>query len=261
MKADGVRVRGSDLAVYRLDGDSAAGAPALIWAHGWGHTHRNMLSLAKPMQRTAGSVLVDLPGFGASPAPVEAWSTADYADAIAEWLGSEPQERRVWIGHSFGCRVGLQLAARHPALLDGLFLIAAAGLPPRRALSARLRVAARRWAFRFARAVTPEGPARDRLRARFGSADYRAAGPLLRSILVKAVSEDLSEVARAVRIPVTLLVGDRDRDTPPELSERFHRLIPQSRLVVLRGFDHFSVLTEGRHQIVQRLAEFVEQLP
>ena len=54
---------------------------------------------------------------------------ADYADAFAEWLSTLPRARRIWIGHSFGCRVGLQLAARHPATVDGLFLIAAAGLP------------------------------------------------------------------------------------------------------------------------------------
>jgi hypothetical protein len=36
--------------------------------------------------------------------------------------------------------------------------------------------------------------------------------------------------------------------------------MPQSRLVVLRGFDHLDIVTEGRHQITQRLGEFLEQL-
>ena len=178
---------------------------------------------------------------------------------MAEWLGGLPPARRIWIAHSFGCRVGLQLAARHPETLAGLFLIAAAGLPPRRSPWARARVAARRWAFRLARQFTREGPARDRLRARFGSADYRAAGAL-RPILVKAVSEDLTAAARAVRCPAVLVVGDRDRETPPELAMRLNRLMPQSRLVVLRGFDHWSILTDGRHQIIQLLSEFMEQL-
>jgi pimeloyl-ACP methyl ester carboxylesterase len=190
------------------------------------------------------------------PAP---WGTADYADAIAEWLGGLPPARRIWIAHSFGCRVGLQLAARHPEAIAGLFLIAAAGLPPQRPPWARVRVAARRWAFRLARQVTPEGPARDRLRQRFGSADYRAAGPL-RPILVKAVSEDLTAVARAVRVPAVLVYGDQDRETPPELGMRLNGLMPQSRLYVLRGFDHWSLLTEGRHLIIQRLGELMEQL-
>jgi pimeloyl-ACP methyl ester carboxylesterase len=253
-----VRAGGADFALFHVDGDSAA-APLLVWAHGWGQAHTALLPLALAMRRSARSVLFDFPGFGLSPLPPAAWDTADYADAAAQWLGGIAAARRIWVGHSFGTRVGLQLAARHPDLVDGLFLIAAAGLPPRRSLIARGRMAARRWAFRAARRFTPEGPARDRLRARFGSADYRQAGPL-RPILVKAASEDLTAAARAVHCPAMLVYGDQDRETPPEIGQRLNSLMPGSRLVVLRGFDHWSVLTEGQHQIVQRLGEFMEQL-
>jgi pimeloyl-ACP methyl ester carboxylesterase len=218
-----------------------------------------MLPPAQAMRRSARSILVDLPGFGASPLPPASWSTADYADAMAEWLGGLPPAQRIWIAHSFGCRVGLQLAARHPEILAGLFLIAAAGLPPQRTPWARARVMARRWGFRLARQFAREGPARDRLRARFGSADYREAGPL-RSILVKAVIEDLTAAARAVRVPAVLVYGDQDRETPPEMGTRLNRLMPQSRLYVLRGFDHWSLLSDGRHLIIQRLGELMEQL-
>jgi len=254
-----VRIRGAELALFHLDDDSPEGSVELIWAHGWGHTHANMLPLAQAIGRSARSVLIDFPGFGASPMPPAPWGTADYADAMAEWLGGLPPARRIWIAHSFGCRVGLQLAARHPGTLAGLFLIAAAGLPPQRSPWARARVTARRWAFRLARQVTLEGPARDRLRQRFGSADYRAAGKL-RPILVKAVSEDLSAVAGVVRIPAVLVYGDQDRETPPEMGMRLNSLMPQSRLYVLRGFDHWSLLTDGRHLIIQRLGELMEQL-
>lgn len=259
MKHETVRVRGADLAVFRGDGDSPTEAPLVVLVHGWGHSHANMLPLAQAMPRGTRSVLLDLPGFGAAPPPPGAWGTEDYADAVAEWLAGSSAVRRIWVAHSFGCRVGLQLAARHPELIDGLFLIAAAGLPPRRSPAARLRIAVRRWAFRLARGLTPEGPARDRLRERFGSADYRQAGAL-RPILVKAVGEDLSDVARAVRCPALLVYGDRDTETPPELGTRFNGLMPGSRLVVLRGFDHWSVLTDGRHQIAQRLGEFLEEI-
>jgi pimeloyl-ACP methyl ester carboxylesterase len=252
-----VHVRGTDMAVFRLDDVLNREAPVLIWAHGWGHTHGNLLPLAEAMQSSGRSVLLDFPGFGASPLPPEAWGTAEYADACAEWLGTLPPGRRIWIAHSFGARVGLQLAARHSEAIDGLFLVAAAGLQPRRSLKARLRFAARRWVFQLARGVVPEGPARERLRRRFGSADYARAGPL-RPILSKTVAEDLSEVAERVRCPTVLVYGEQDRETPPEMGERLQALIPDSRLYVLRGFDHWSVLTEGRHQLTHRLAEFIE---
>lgn len=253
-----VRARGAEMAVFHLDEAAGSTAPLLVWAHGWGHTHANLLPLAEAM-RPATSALIDFPGFGASPLPPGVWGTADYADACAKWLAGLLPGPRVWIGHSFGCRVGLQLAARHPEAVDALFLIAAAGLPPRRSPEQRLRLAARRWAFRLARSIVPEGPAQERLRRRFGSADYANAGPL-RPILSKTVAEDLSAVAAQVRCPTVLIFGEHDRETPPELGERLQVLIPNSRLHVLRGFDHWNVLTDGRHQIAHRLAEFVETI-
>jgi pimeloyl-ACP methyl ester carboxylesterase len=254
-----ISAAGGEFAAYRLAGAAPAGAPELIWAHGWGHSHQALLPVAEAMQRTADSWLVDFPGFGVSPVPPGAWGTEDYADAMAEWITTMPAGRRVWVGHSFGCRVGLQLAARHPQAVDALFLIAAHGLQPRRSLATRLKRAPRRIAFRLARALAPEGPARDRLRERYGSTDYRTAGAM-RSVLVKAVNEDLTEVARAVRCPVVLVHGVNDRESPAEIAERFHALIPGAQLHVLRGFDHWTVLTDGRHQVTHLLGELLTRL-
>jgi pimeloyl-ACP methyl ester carboxylesterase len=254
-----IRAGGTDFAVYRLDGAARETVPQVIWGHGWGHSHKSLLPLAETMQRAARSWLVDFPGFGASPMPPAAWGTEGYADAMAEWIAGMPAGRRVWVGHSFGCRVGLQLAARHPGAVDALFLIAAHGLQPRRSLMARLRRAPGRVVFRAARALTPEGPARERLRQRYGSSDYRNAGAM-RPVLVKAVNEDLSEVARAVRCPVVLVHGEADSESPPEIAVRLHALIPQSRLHLLRGFDHWTILTDGRHQVTHLLGEMLQGL-
>jgi len=259
VRRETVRAGGSAMAVFHLDGAANPHARLLIWAHGWGQTHAALLPLAESMCGSAPSMLIDFPGFGESPLPPTPWGTADYADAVAEWLATLAPARRIWIAHSFGCRVGLQLAARHPQAVAGLFLIAAAGLPRQRSAIERAQIGVRRWAFRLVRSLTPEGPARDRLRQRFGSADYRQAGAL-RPILIKTVGEDLSEAARAVRCPAVLVYGAEDHETPPELGMRFKKLIPQSQLYVLRGFDHWNVLAEGWHQLLQRLGEFAERL-
>jgi pimeloyl-ACP methyl ester carboxylesterase len=227
-----------------------------VWAHGWAHSHLSLLPLAEAIRGRADSRLVDLPGFGASAPPPGPWGTEDYADAMAAWLESLPARQRVWVGHSFGCRVGLRLAARHPDAVAALFLVAAAGLPPQRSLATRLRRMPQRLAFRAMRAMTPEGPARERLRERYGSSDYRAAGAM-RPTLVKAVNEDQTAVARRIRMPVLLVHGEADTESPPEIAERLHALIPGSRLHLLRGFDHLTILGDGRHQVIHLLGELL----
>jgi pimeloyl-ACP methyl ester carboxylesterase len=229
----------------------------LIWAHGWGQSGAALLPLAESLSRVASSSVVDFPGFGNSPAPPLTWTTADFADQIAEWLRESPRACRIWVGHSFGCRVGLQLAARHPELLSGMVLISAAGLRPRRRLGARIRFTLRKYLFKTVKLLVPEGPRRDAWRSRLGSADYRAAGGL-RAILSRVVAEDLSTAAQAVRCPTLLVYGDQDQDTPPEMGERLRQLVPDAKLVLLKGFDHNSVISEGRHQVLGHLKKFVE---
>lgn len=231
----------------------------LVWGHGWGQDHRAFLGLARGLERGASHLLIDFPGFGASPPPPAVWGTADYADAVASFLRSMPAARRLWVGHSFGCRVGIQLAARHPGLIDGLFLIAAAGLRPRRTPVERLTIAAKVALFKAVKTLDRLGLNVAAVKDRFGSADYRAAGPM-RPILVKVVREDLADVARAVRCPVWLFYGALDTQTPPALGERLASLLPDAHLQVLPRLDHDTILTAGSHQVQFQLAQFMTRV-
>jgi pimeloyl-ACP methyl ester carboxylesterase len=254
MRSVGVR----DATIHYL----ALGAPLedaprhFMWAHGWGQDHRFFLPVAQPVEALGAHALLDFPGFGRSPPPPGPWGTADYADAAADWLATLPRRPRIWIGHSFGCRVGLQLAARHPEAVNGLFLVAAAGLKRRRPPLERLKIAARVRLFKALKAVSRLGIDVPGLRNRLGSADYRNAGAM-RPILVKVINEDLSDVARAVRCPVVLVYGALDTETPPEIGERLAALIPGAQLHVLPRLDHYTILTEGSHQLQYQLRQFL----
>jgi pimeloyl-ACP methyl ester carboxylesterase len=251
--------REAPFAVVSLPGPETA-TYQLIWGHGWGQSSDALLPLAESLRAYAPSLLIDFPGFGKSALPGEVWGTAEYADQVANWIQSFSARRTIWIGHSFGGRIGLQLAARHPELLSGMVLVASAGLPRTRTLTKRLQMMARTALFNTAKRVLGDGPAADRLRQRMGSADYRSAGAL-RPIVARVIREDLSEVARQVECPTLLVYGENDTETPPEIGERLQRFIPNSRLVRLESFGHLTVLTEGRHQVASRIHQFLSTLP
>jgi pimeloyl-ACP methyl ester carboxylesterase len=236
---------------------SRPGLLRLVFGHGWGQSSAAFLPLAETLKPFAPSFLVDFPGFGKSPAPPETWGTAEYADEVASWMGTLSPGSYIWVGHSFGCRVGLQLAARHPSLLKGMVLIAAAGLQRSRTPVEKLRINFRRMIFKTAKRVLKEGPQLERLRNRMGSADYRSAGAL-RPILSRVVSEDLTQVASAVCCPTLLLYGSEDTETPAEIGQRLHRLIPHSEFSVVEGLGHLDILTRGQHQVALRIRKFLE---
>src|SRR5262249_21217272 len=157
------------------------------------------------------------------------WDTVDYAEAMAEWLGTLPRGRRIWVGHSFGCRIGMRLAARHPDAVDALVLVAGAGLKRRRGPVEQLQVWLRVPAFKTLKRLEKAGVDVSARKAGYGSVDYRNAGAM-RPIFVKVVSEDQTDVAPAIRCPVTLIYGDKDTETPPEFGQRLKKLIPNADL-------------------------------
>jgi pimeloyl-ACP methyl ester carboxylesterase len=258
MNSEQVSAAGTTFVVTEM-GRSQPSGLHLVWGHGWGQSAEAFQPLAEILKPFGASSLIDLPGFGKSAAPPETWGTADYADAVAGWLRTLPVAKFVWIGHSFGGRVGIQLAARHPGLLAGLVLIASAGLPRQRGLLERLQKNTRVMAFKIAKRFVREGPQLDRLRQRFGSADYRQAG-VMRPVFLRAARENLTAEAQRVDCPTLLIYGTRDTETPPEIGERLKALIPRSELALLEGFTHLSILTDGRHQVAIRIRRFLEQI-
>ena len=80
------------------------------------------------------------------------------------------------------CKRLLQLAARHPTLVDALCLIAAAGLPRRRSIASRLKVKSKVALYKTLRAL-PIGD-KDRLRERFGAVKEDDKNAILRKASV-----------------------------------------------------------------------------
>jgi len=232
-------------------------APHIVWAHGWGQSHHSLLTLSRSFETQSYNLLVDLPGFGQSSVPPHAWSTREYADALADLIRSQARPPVIWVGHSFGGRVGIQLAAHYPDLVSGLVLIASAGLKPKRPVHQTLYIKGRVALYKALKKLVPLGVIdQERLLGWFGSADYKTAGPM-RQILVKTINEDLSREARQIRCPALLVYGDQDRETRPEIGRRLEMLIPEAKMVLLAGQDHYSVLGEGRHQVAPLIKEFV----
>lgn len=230
--------------------------PLVIWAHGWGQTHAAFLPLIQSLTPYADHIALDFPGFGQSPPPSAVWGTEDYADAVALWLNTYSSRKIIWVGHSFGCRVGIRLATKYPDLLSCMCLIAGAGLKRKRPLHKKIYFYCRIKLFKFLKKFVPAGAFKDSLMTKFGSADYKNAGAM-RSIFIRTVNEDLTETAKLITCPVTLVYGENDTETPPEFGQRYSKLIPSNELFILDGQDHYTVLSSGRHQVVKILADIL----
>ena len=86
-------------------------------------------------------IALDLPGFGESDPPPEAWDVDCYARFMIHFLDELGVERAHLVGHSHGGRVSIALAADEQQRVGRLLLIDSAGIPPKRGWRYRRRVA------------------------------------------------------------------------------------------------------------------------
>ncbi len=204
--------------------------------HGWGRSRSDYAAMLALLGEPA--LAVDLPGFGLSAPPPWPWTPKDYAAFFAERLLATLAAPVVVVGHSFGGRVAVHLAASCPEAVGALVLT---GVPLFREPNAARPV----LAYRVVRALSRSGLIGERrleaARRRYGSADYRNAEGVMREVLVASLAASDDDAVASVRCPVALVWGARDTAAPLSVAERAQVAFRRAHLEVLDD-DHFVPL-------------------
>lgn len=239
------------LADGRLLAEKTGGSPARVIAlHGWGRNGGDFGSIVQGLD----ALSIHLPGFGITPEPNDAWGSEQYADDVAAALDGLPPV--ILVGHSFGGRVAVRLAAKHPELVAGLVLT---GVPllrltaaPRASASYRLI----RWLAR--RGLVPKTTL-EAQRHKHGSADYRAAQGVMRDIMVRVVAEAYDADLARIVAPVRMVWGEDDTAAPADAGLAASRLVAGARFRVVPGAGH---LLEGelRDAVREELLQLIEEV-
>ena len=240
IKVDGYNI------CYKITG---TGEKTVVMLQGWGTDLGVYDSVAAAINEKYTFVQFDFPGFGGSDEPREAWNVDAYADFFCKFMEALGIKKAALIGHSYGGRVIIKLAAREslPFEITNIVLIDSAGVLPKRSFAQKMKI--RRYKvlkrilnLKLVYALFPE--VIDDWRSRQGSADYRNATPIMRQCLVMAVNEDLTELLPKIKQDTLLIWGDKDTATPIGDGKLMEERIPNSGLAVLQGTGHFSFLEQ-----------------
>jgi len=218
------------LADGRVLAERIGGSPARVVAlHGWGRTGADFTGLLAGLD----AVAIHLPGFGPAAAPDAVWGTDDYARLVAEAI--EPLGPVVVVGHSFGGRIAVRLAASRPGLVSGLVLT---GAP----LVRLAPVSKPTLSYRIAKALNRIGLIPDSTmearRKKAGSTDYNAAQGIMRDIMVKTVNETYDDDLTRITAPTWLVWGENDTAAPTAAGKVASERIRGAHWTVVPGEAH-----------------------
>jgi len=204
------------LARYEWGDDEA---PALVCLHGVTGHGRHFAELAERLADRFHVIALDLRGHGAS-----SWEPPwNLEQHVADVLEATPEQRCVWIGHSFGGRVAYEVAAAVPERVDRLVLLdPAIRIPPDIGLAAAENARRDRSYASFAEAIdrryeesvlttAPRELVEEELRVHLLEDDEgRYRYRYCQSTVVAAYGEMTREPPpfELVRIPTLLVLGD-----------------------------------------------------
>jgi pimeloyl-ACP methyl ester carboxylesterase len=211
--------------------------PAEVVAlHGWRRSHADWDTVLAGLDASA----PDLPGFGGTKPPDGPWGALEYAEAVLPLCETD---QVVLVGHSFGGKVAVMLAAAHPERVKALVLT---GVPL--FLPAGQRKTTPTAAYRAARWLNGRGLLSDermeRRRQASGSDDYRNATGVMREVFVRSIAEVNDGTYRRaladIRCPVELVWGAGDTAAPPRVAEEAVGQLHDAHLTILDGVGHLT---------------------
>jgi 3-oxoadipate enol-lactonase len=239
--------------------DRQGHGPAVVLLHGigggrviWGAEGSGTLQALA--QAGFEALAFDLPGYGASPLPVDGQgeprlTLASMAQAVADALDAAGIDRAWVVGHSMGGMVAQELAWAHPQRVAGLVLACTSPafgqadgawqqaflrdrLAPLDAGQGMAAVAARLVPAMVAPGIGEAAQARSAaVMARVPEATYRAA---LRALM----DFDRREALAALRGPVLCLAAEHDRTAPVAVMQKMAQRIAGAEFACVPAAGH-----------------------
>jgi pimeloyl-ACP methyl ester carboxylesterase len=246
--------------------------PPLVFVHGLAGCWQNWLENIPHFARRHRVIAIDLPGFGESELPREDVSIPGYGQFVDAFLGEIGVERASIVGNSMGGFIAAEVAVSHPARIDKLALVSAAGVMTVRhvelTLAKRLSKAFQAGSARvIARRQSIVRRRRLRKMLLYGIVRYPE---LLQPELIYEIASgggkpgfldafraildyDFSDRLPEVEHPTLIVWGRSDRIVPVGGAYRYERLIPNSRRVIFEDTGHVPMIE--RPALFNRLLE------
>lgn len=211
----------------RVRNDAPTLLPPLVLVHGCGIASSYLVPLAARLAGHAHVYAPELPGHGESDHDSHPLTLWELAQALVAWMDARGLRSAILLGHSLGCQVVAEAAARRPDLAAGLVLVgptcdaSARSMPKQvgRALAASIheRPSVSLWA----------------------SLDYdRAGADVLDEEMHEMVKHHLEDVLPRIAAPVRVVRGERDHIAPQAWAEAVARLARAPAPIVIPKWGH-----------------------
>lgn len=217
---------------YDCDGEGEN----IILLHGWGANRYTWDKVYKHLIKNYKVYRFDLPGFGDSPEPEEAISIDELGDILNELCIRIKIDNPIILGHSYGGRIAIKYASKYN--LKKLILVDSAGIKHKVKFKNRFKIRL----YKILKKL--------HINVKMGSSDYKQASPVMKSMIVKAINDDLTSILEKIKVPTLIIWGENDTATPLNDAKILNEKIKNSGLVVIDKVGHFPYIENYQYFII-----------
>jgi pimeloyl-ACP methyl ester carboxylesterase len=244
---------------YFTNQNGGVDMPPLVLIHGAGGTH---LYWPPQIRRFPGYRMfaLDLPGHGKSKGDRGCQSIGEYAQHIFHWLEAVGLHRAIFVGHSMGSGIALNLGLDYPEQVLGLVLIGGGvQLPVNAALLeeasnsttySRAVEKVVKWSF------GPDTP--ENLIALASRTMKETRQSVFYGDLQACEGFNVEERVAQVHCPTLVICGELDKMTPVRANQHLANQIPDAHLELVANAGHM-VMLEQPDKVADLLRNFVSQ--
>ncbi len=200
-----------------------------IFMHGWGCDHNSLMFCNRVLNDSC--LFVDFPPFGRSSKDIADWTIFTYANMVISLCQHLGIKKFNLIGHSFGGRVAIIIAAVCKSQTNKVVLVDSAGLKPKRKPNYYIKV----WTYKIKKKMGLDT-------SKYGSRDYLALSPNMRKIFTNVVNTHLDDFLPNISAQTLIIFGEEDEVTPIYMAKRLNKKIKNSTLLLLPNCGHFCFL-------------------
>ncbi len=252
---------------YRIIGD---GNIPIVLLHGWVKDCEKYLPLDKYFLEDQKYCIFipDMPGFGKSEEPKEAWNLDNYVvftDKFIEGMRRQhfntPSSKIIIIGHSFGGMIAIKYVTKYSKKVSSLILTGAAGIRHKSTIKQKIffiLAKAGKTLFSLPGISYLQKPAQKILYKIARVKDYYGASPRMKEIMKNILVQDITSYLKEIKIETLLVWGRLDKTTPLSDGKIMNQKIENSKLVIIDDANH-SLPYQRPKEFIKIIFEFLNR--